>query len=105
MFEISIVKEEVIDDTKYYQCPTCDLFVAEGWTPSITYEDEYSYEYPLGRITKWYFLQHYYSDEDGQMQKIPVFSEGTFSLKLECLYETRWEAELAIGEEVQNGTR
>lgn len=88
-----------IDDKLYYKCPTCDLYVSDERPVSITYEDEsqLSYDYPLGRVVKWYFLTHYIENFDGEMEKVPVFSEDIFTLKLGCMHETLWEAELSKG--------
>ncbi len=94
---------EVVAET-YYQCPTCDLYVSDTRPVTISYEDESesSYEYPVGKVHKWYFLTHYYADEEGYFP-VPVFSDDIFSYKLGCLYETFWEAEAAKGVPITQG--
>ena len=91
---------EVVDDV-YYQCPTCDLYVSNTHPVAITYEDESesSYDYPVGKVHRWYFLTHYYADEEGYFP-VPVFSDDIFSYRLGCLHTTFWEAEAAKGEPV-----
>jgi hypothetical protein len=101
MFNIDLERQQA--ETTYYQCPTCDLYVDEGRPLSITVEDSdsVSYDYPLGKIVKWYYKKHFYDGVDGDFVAVPLIDDGIFTLKLGCLHQTFWEAELAQGEPIK----